>query len=704
MKFNKVIFMKRNNELVGVGIKPNGAKELLTLEEAIKYASVLKKESKYAVEFLNTKEKVNKFNNKKQKKLFNPKRLLLTPLGVAVVALGIKGYALINKSVDVKALNPKATKTLELTNEENATQTFDDLLSASTSVTQREFVQMMADYIEYFNIDFANNYVEVVDGVEVKPALSWEYEVPALTIAFNDLSKNDLTQIFNGIELDADELDASYKNAILQLMGAYTISDSENPVRIYDLIADPEAKAYVEDYEALFYEIKNANTKEERVELIQKFFDKLFKDYPITAEVREYGISHAESRDLMNGKPEKQAIIPMIAAIEISYQNEMVDVTLTDEQIEYLNDLGMCNEAYDAFEKAETVTMLADKNDDYADYKKLSELLIKFLINKNAYVISDENRDLSQLTVFDEIVNKGFDPDAINPGDVDLSAVPGTTTTKTTTKRIKVAEWVKKSVKTRKETKTTKTDDRKKAVEKAGEEKVKEAENKEKERIEKENKENKEKAEKEAETKQKEEQAKADKDRKEKEKQAQESNKQVDDTINDMNNTINENNKDHDKTNDKPVNTNGNSNVNINKEHTDSNGNLNDSVKDITKEGSDHKLPDPEDTGKEFDAKANTKTSSKASSSGKAAQAVPANTSSEPAKQEVKQEETKPVEVKKEESKSSAPANLPDPEETGKEFDAKANEMMSKEALVDYLLQRLSTPKTNTKAKVLVRR
>ena len=31
MKFNKVIFMKRNNELVGVGIKPNGAKELLTL-------------------------------------------------------------------------------------------------------------------------------------------------------------------------------------------------------------------------------------------------------------------------------------------------------------------------------------------------------------------------------------------------------------------------------------------------------------------------------------------------------------------------------------------------------------------------------------------------------------------------------------------------------------------------------------------------
>jgi len=125
MEFNKVLFMKRNNELVGVGIKPNGARQLLTLEEAVKHASKLKKESKYAVEFINTQEKLDKFNNKKKKKkLFNAKNLFVSTLGVAVVALGIKAFALINNSFDGK-LPTKSTKSLELTNDDNAIQSFD---------------------------------------------------------------------------------------------------------------------------------------------------------------------------------------------------------------------------------------------------------------------------------------------------------------------------------------------------------------------------------------------------------------------------------------------------------------------------------------------------------------------------------------------------------------------------------------------------
>lgn len=691
MKYNKIVFMKKNNVLVGVGIKPNGTKELLTLEEAIKHASVLKKESKYAVEFLNSKEKIDRFNNKKKKKLFNPKSLILTPVGIAVLALGIKSYALINKNFDAKAYNPKPTKTSELVNNENDIETFEELLNASTSITQREFVQMMADYIEYFNIDFANNYVEVVDGVEIKPALSWEYEVPALTIAFNDLTKNDIKEIFNGAELEADELDASYKNAILQLMGAYVISDSAHPVKIYELINDPEAKAYVQEYEELYYNIKDAKSKEEKVELAQKFYNRFFEDFPVTN--REFGMSHAEQRELMNDKPEKNAIIPMLGALEMTEQNALQDVTLTDKEIEYLNDLGMCNDAYSSFEKVELITMCTDKNEKYADFKKLIELGKQKLIKLGAYVKSDKERDPSLLNKFQEQVSTYNENDP-SLGGVDLEGIPGETTTKTTTRRVKIAEWIKKTVKTVNKKRETKTDDRKEAVDKSSEKQVTDAENDVRSQDDKTNKEAADKANKEADKKQKEEQAKADADRKLKEEEAKKANNKVNDDINNMNKTINDNNKDHDKTNDKPVNTNGNSNINIKDEHTDSNGNMNDSVKDVTKDGSNHSLPDPQETGKDFDAKANTTTSSKSTpSSAKASQAAPAK-QAEPVKQEVKKEESKPA----------VSSNLPDPEETGKDFDAKGNEMMSKEALTDYLIQRLSTAKVSSKAKVLTRK
>ena len=305
MNYTRLLFMKRNNELVGVGVKANGIKELLTLEEAIKVAGNLKKENRSnAIEFINTKAKLDRakleINNQKPKRNINKKNIAAVAIA-AIFGISGTGYALSSVTADRTNSNNSNIISEEINDTSDLDLAeFDEILNASTSKTQIEYVNMMANYIKYFNIDFANTYKEEVDGIEVKPALSWEYEIPALTIAYNNLSKKELLRIFNGQELDANTLDANYKNGTLQLFGAYVVSDSSKPVKLYNLIHSKEGQAFVKKYEDLFYSIKDAKTEDEKLGLITKFYEELYADFPIDSDLRELGISHSDARALVD--------------------------------------------------------------------------------------------------------------------------------------------------------------------------------------------------------------------------------------------------------------------------------------------------------------------------------------------------------------------------------------------------------------------
>ncbi len=714
MNYKSIIFVKNNGQLAGIGIQENGLKRSLTLEEAIRESAKLKKANKEdAIEFLDTRRKVETakvqlFNEKPKKKIafsLIPKRFVATSLAFLIAGTGI-GYAI--KTLEGKgklmAANNKITETTyELASDDQTTvenaNDFDTLLNASESPKQILYVNMMKDYINYFNIDFANTYKETIDGEVIKPALSWNYEIPALTIAYNNLSKKELLQIFNGVELDANTLDSNYKNATLQLFGAYVISDSSTPVKLYDLIASEEGKEFVKKYENMFYAIKDAKTEEAKLELITKFYEELYKDYPIDNEIREVGIAHSDARALMDNANYKLAITPMVAAMEVMYQNYSIDETLASKAIAYFNDLGMCNIAYEEFQKAEFVLEDATLDQRYADFGELSKIIIEELKSKDAYVIDDKHRDLSRLEKFQTIVNAHFDVDENGLFTGGYEFISGSTKTTTTVKRRKIAEWTETKTKTKKEKKETRTDDRDKAVKHAGEKKVKEAEDKVKNEIDKENQENEEKANKEADEKQKEAQKEEDKKAEEKKKEAEEANKQVQEDIQDINNKINENNKDNDKTNDTKINENDYHGIDFDDNHSDNKGNLDDSVKDVTTDstGANKPLPNPEDTGKKFDSQAKSSSSSsetKSETKEETKTSAPAETKSEPVQ-----------EVKKEEPKKEQPAGLPDPNETGKEFDEKANNILSQEELIDLYIARMAKIglQTPTKVKVLKR-
>lgn len=450
---------------------------------------------------------------------------------------------------------------------------FNTMLNKSQSKKQREVLGSVGNFLADYNIRFADPIEETVTlehsetkerkDITIRPALTWD-EVMAMTLVYNDFSKSELTEILNGGEIDSYELNNAYQMAILQLMGAHVLETRDNPVNIDMVLHTKEAKDFYEKYHEMFLRCKET-TGEERLNAVKAFYDELYKDYPITKEVRTEGIAHSDARASV--QPYKFSIIPMVAASEIMFQNLEVDHTLTQEAIDYLNDIGACNIAEDILEKAELISLTTTQNDKYADYDAVRSAMIAYLYEKDAYVIDDDHRDLSDLPKFQEIVN-GF---LLKPYTYTVTSTYTVTTYYTE----------------RDEYRTT---DRDEAVERAGEEAVAEAEREAQEEMDRENEEAREEAEREADEIAEEMQEEEDKKREELEEEVDRSDEDLQDRIDDANEDIN---------NGEDVNEDDlGHGTDIGDEHTDSNGNIDDSVKDITTDGSgavesDEPLPDP---------------------------------------------------------------------------------------------------------------
>ena len=439
---------------------------------------------------------------------------------------------------------------------------FNAILNLSKSEKQKTMMSNLGRFLGDFNIRFAEPIAERVvitnaygeeTEITVKPALSWE-EAVSMSLVYNNYSKSDLREILNGADIDSNKLINAYKNGMLQLMGAHILETKDNQVNIDILLQSKQAKEFYNKYHRMFLECK-ATTGEERLAAVQKFYDEVYKDFPISSKVREEGISHSEPRNSIESY--KFSVVPMIAAAEMMYQNLEIDHTLSQEAIDYLNDIGACNIAEDILEKAEYISASTTANDDYASYGKLRASLIAYLEERDAYVIDDEHRDLSSLESFQEIIN-GF---LLEPYTYTVTTTYTVTSTYTTTEK-------------------TVTSDRDTAVDMAGEDAVAEAEREAQQEMDKQNEQNRQDAERRAE----------DKRRQENQEIADRNNQNLQDNIGaaneNINNggTVNEGDLGH--------------GARFDNDHSNSNGDLNDSVKDITTNGSgavdsNTPLPDP---------------------------------------------------------------------------------------------------------------
>ena len=445
---------------------------------------------------------------------------------------------------------------------------FDNMLNKSQSEVQKATLGSVKDFLVYFNTTFADDHIE--PDKDIRAALSWD-EVIALTTLYNDFSNQDIIQIYNGADLDSYQMLTDYKTGFLILMGAHVLENSGVPVKLDMLLQTQEAKDFYNKYHDLFLAAKES-TGEVQLNYVKNFFAQVRSDFPISMESRgsNAGIAHADPRNSL--KDYYYSILPMLSAAEIMFQNLDIDYTLNDEEIALINDLGICNLAESRYNNVALLAATAGKKSEYADYEALKMELESVLTLNGTYVIDDAHRELTLLDEFFEKIKDG------------LKKSGGYWVISTSTYTVVTREEV---------------ESREEAIKRAGEEKVKDAED----AVDEELKEENEKAKIDADKKAKKE---AEKLQSEEDKKTAENEENVKKDEEDLQNKI-------DAANDK-IDNGENVNeddighgVDFDSDHSDSNGNLDDSVTDITTDptgasDSTDPLPDPNQTGAEFDA------------------------------------------------------------------------------------------------------
>ena len=458
--------------------------------------------------------------------------------------------------------------------------TFTQLLDVTINDFQKSEMINISSSLNGFNKVFADNYVE--SGHDIKAALSFD-EVVALQQAYNNYSSDEIRAYFNGYEVDAVYMSNAYKSATLQLMGAYTIETSKNPVDMSILIDSQEGKEFYNRYHAMFLAAKEA-TGDEQIRLVKEFYAAIEKDFPITEEDRTEGISHADKHNSI--KDYQLSVVPMIASAEMIFQNIGIDYskgiypdsdyTLNDVLKDFINDIGLCNHVDDKFERIETITLVSDEDNTNPLYIQYKNTIISDLVNRNEYVIDDAHRELSNLRRFQEVVNNdplwkhrttytGYYGKAYteNYGKVTTKTWAETTTTTSST-----SEPIPGEV----------SDEDKAKVD---------------EKIKDENEQNRKKAEEEAEREAKRQQEEENKNKEAIEEEVKKDNENLEKDVEDINNKINNGEK---------PNENDYQNINFDDNHSNKDGELDSSVKNVTTDGSgaNKDLPDPNKNSKTY--------------------------------------------------------------------------------------------------------
>ena len=293
----------------------------------------------------------------------------------------------------------ETTKQVVYNNDLYNDYTYAQLLNVTKNDFQKTAMINLGSSLTGFNSTFANNYVE--SGHDIKAALSFD-EMVALQQAYNSYSVADVRAYFNGYEVDATDMSIDYKSASLQLMGAYIIESKEHPVDMTNLIDSQEGKDFYNKYHKAFLAAKEA-TGAEQLRLVNELYKMVREDFPVTSKVRTEGISHSEKHKSI--KDYQLAVTPMIAASEMLFQNLKLNYTLNNMEVNFINDIGLCNYADDKFERIETIMLGAYEDNENPLYIQYRNAIITELTKGNKYVIDDAHRELSNLRRFQEIVN-----------------------------------------------------------------------------------------------------------------------------------------------------------------------------------------------------------------------------------------------------------------------------------------------------------
>lgn len=340
------------------------------------------------------KSKTNKF-----------KITFLSFTGTLLVLIGA-GYLLSKKPLGCSA----KANTDDDKKQENDSRTtyFDSLLNKLEEGPKKTAIQLVHGSTKSFNDTLSGNIMK--EGEDKRLAHSWE-ENMASYLAFNQFTDEELFQIFDTYKINATDLYDQLKLSNMKEM-LYYARATESSGRDY-LIQSEEGKTFFRSYEDLVLEYNRATTKEEKTEIAKEFFAKVRNDFPITSEDK-VGFIHTEKAY----EDYHYAVTPMISAMEIMNRN--LGVSLTNQEIEYFNELGMCNFAEEKFEDYED--MLSDRqNIEIAKEELRSESQVEVSVSNNNEVSLIEKVSYIELkeAAIDTIVNYDLSSEKNDVGTID---------------------------------------------------------------------------------------------------------------------------------------------------------------------------------------------------------------------------------------------------------------------------------------------
>ena len=473
--------------------------------------------------------------------------------------------------------------------------TYEQLQAVTTSRFQKYAMDKIDDVLAFFNGTFAEAWLE--EGKDIRAALKFE-EIVALQNAYNKYTPEQLRIYFNGADVDAATLSRNYKSGTLQLMGAHILESSEHPLDMSMLIDSKEGKDFYKKYHDLFLRAKEAKG-EEKLKLVKEFYAMVRADFNLTDEDRTTGISHT---DIHNIEPYKLSVTPMIAAGEMLFQNLEVDYTLNDQEVEFINGAGLCNVADSQFKRIETISLSSvDENDKLPLYEQYKKAIIGKYEKLGIYFIDDAHRELSNLDRFRQEIDPRYGEHLIGGPQGGKPPKPGKPTTTTETEEV-----VHTETETTVEVQTEHTE------EEVSEDEVpqdiqEQLQQEVDQQLQEENEQAEQQAQQEAEQTQQQMQQQEDEHAQQVEQEVAQDEQQLQQDIEEANEQIDQNH-DNDPSNDHQVNEDdfGDANVDFDDDHSDEQGNLDDSVQDITTDPTgdqtDQPMPDPNETGADFDA------------------------------------------------------------------------------------------------------
>lgn len=293
-------------------------------------------------------------------------------------------------------LTPDQVATLvedgKISNDDLSGLSYEQLLYITTDKTQQTAMQKISNFMDKYNIDFADKCLDA-NNVNIRTSLTWD-EVNALNLAYNDYTQDQVKAIFN----DAESMDFAnaYKEAYLQLLGAYVLSTNKNPVQLSQLIDSAEGKEFVNKYENSYYEAKNL-TGDAKVNSANIFLQKVIDDFSVNA---------TDKKDI---ESYKLAVAPIVGAAVSIFQDLEVNQTNLEKVTTYFNNLGLFNQAEENLNMAKALT--GEEEAENPTYQQFKGEKIKEQQTANVYYVNDKKRDLSQLESFKSLVDWHYNLD-----------------------------------------------------------------------------------------------------------------------------------------------------------------------------------------------------------------------------------------------------------------------------------------------------